>query len=613
MLELIMASLFGVAMILGIILASLWFISKHHRIFFALLPLLFVLPFTFQAFDIGNNPPPQPFPLFASMAAGFLGYLGYWPKMLQQLTDHTGQWASLISVLILVVINQLLWGSLVVFCLPAFTLALFVIGESLLQDFQIRKENQALGKQLESKTLAVGLDIATGLPNRLAFSERIDKWLVINPEQPLNVIVFKLTQFQLLNSLIGHHNADLVKVQLISRLKKCLHDQPELVLLSDSLDTAFLATLGGVDFTLALHDDGKHFATEKLLSKLTEAVKEPLVVNATAVDVGVDFGVSTYPEQGLTATDLIEHAFMALNENRKTGKSHYYNDKLHKRMQSNRAVISQLRDDLSANKFELYVQPQVNLTNNQVEGGEVLIRWRRDEAGVLDASKFIELAEESGVIYQLSLWSLEVTISKLAEMQKQGLNQYLAVNISNKELFHSQLVESMSQLINQYGIRPDSLVVEIKESAFAINQQKALKTSRLIEQLGVKVALDEFGKDQSAISSFNRFTPFYVKVDCRNLNVTSKAERTNTFLNAIIGLAHTLKIRTIAHGIELDSTLSQLRDIECDVGQGYLFSKPFELSGFDIWLEQWRRQHGSAPVSQSNTAEEDADSTNLSD
>lgn len=602
MLEQVMASIFGVATVLCLILISFWTASRNHRIFFSVFALALILPFTFQVFIHQAPTVQQPAFLFASMAAGFLGFLGYWPKMVQQIAEHTHQWLVLVSVMILVVLNQLFIGSLVIFCLPALTLAILILIEIFNRHTQLITLNDELAHQLESKSLAVGLDISTGLPNRLAFCDRIDKWLIINPEQPLNVIVFKLTQFQLLNSLIGHHNADLVKVQLITRLKKCLQEQKGLVLLSDSIDTAFLATLGGVDFTLALHDDGKNFVTEKLLTKLSEAVKEPLVINATAAVVGIEFGVASYPEQGLSGSDLIEHAFIALNDNQKTGKSHYFNDKLQKRLQSNRAVITQLREDLSANKFELYVQPQVNLVSNDVEGGEVLIRWRRDEAGVLDASKFIELAEESGVIYQLSVWSMEVTIAKLAEMQKQGFEQYLAINISNKELFHSQLVESMSHLINQYKIRPDSLVVEIRESAFAVNQQKALKVTRLIEQLGVRVALDEFGKDQSAISSFNRFTPFYVKVDCRNLNVTSKSERTNSYLNAIIGLAHTLQIKTIAHGIELDSTLTQLRDIDCDVGQGYLFSKPFELAGFDIWLEQWRRKF-QAPTEQSDTGE----------
>ena len=588
-----MATVFGMSLVLTLCLTGFAIVLRQVRILIPMLSVAILL--AFSGLGLAQSPPmiSSPSLLFASMVLGLVGYLIYWPAMLRRLSDHLLQWLTLLGLLLLILLNQVWLNSLWIFCLPAFVLSAVVLVQFIQQFREYQSKNRDLLAQLDAKSIAIGLDLATGLPNKLAFTDRIDKWLLINPEQQLNVIVFKFTQFALLNSVIGHQNADVVKVQLITRLRNALSKNKGILLLSDSIDTAFLATLGGVDFTLAIHDNDDNFATEKLINQLKEEVKEPILVNATAVDVGVEFGVATYPQQGLNADDLIEHAYIALNHHRETGSTIYFNSKLQKRLQTNRAVIGQLREDLNHNKFELFVQPQVNLITRKVDGGEVLIRWRRDEMGVLEASKFIELAEESGVIYQLSLWCLEQTLIKLKQLQAMSLDQFLAVNISNRELFQSQFVETLSQLLDKHEVDPAGLVFEIKESAFALNQDKALKVTRLIQQLGVKVALDEFGKDHSAMSCFNRFTPCYVKVDCRSLNAQKKGDKTNTYLNAIIGMAQTLHIPTIAHGIELDSTLSQLRDIKCEGGQGYLFSKPFELSGFEIWLEQWQRQQVS--------------------
>ena len=586
----LMALIWGMAFVFSVCLLGFATILKRLKLLFPSLSVLTLLPFT--TISLLQSPVTIKFPelLFSSMTLGLIGFLLYWPAMLRQLSDYLWQWLTLIGLLILIVLNQVWFGSLWLFCLPAFALCSAVLLQLANEYRNALKEKVDLTAQLDAKSVAIGLDLATGLPNKLAFSDRIDKWLIINPEQQLNVVVFKFSQFTLLNSVLGHQNADLVKVQLITRMRNLLAKTKDLLLLSDSLDTAFLATLGGVDFTLAIHDNDDNFATEKLINQIRQVVKEPLLINATAVDVGIDFGVATYPQQGLTADDLIEHAYIALSHYKQTGKTVYFNKQLQKKLQSNRAVVGQLREDLANNKFELFVQPQINLLTNRVDGGEILVRWRRDEMGMLEASKFIELAEESGVIYQLSLWSLEQTIIKLAQLKTLNLPQFLAVNISNRELFQSQLVESLGHLLDKYQINPDKLVFEIKESAFAQNQDRALKTTRLIQQLGVKVALDDFGKDQSAMSCFNQFTPYYVKVDCRSLNATKKSDKTNTYLNAIIGMAQTLHIPTIAQGIELESTLAQLKDIRCEGGQGYLFSKPFELKGFDVWLEQWQRQ-----------------------
>lgn len=552
--------------------------------------LLSQLTLSFYLLLFMSQPSDSPhYLLFGALILALIGVGCYWRDMFRRVHNHLMPWTLVLVSIAVVLVNQLLFSSLTLFMLPIWLCSLAIVCYQFYALKQMTQTVSLATERLTKSEIAIGLDLSSGLPNKLAFTDKIDKRLMVNPNLLLNVVVLKLTQFDLLNSLIGHQNGDLVKLQMATRIRKILSQSPHISLLSEDQQTAFLATLGGVDFCFAVNDQGDQYVTEKLLVAIRNVINEPLLINATAVDVGVKFGVAKHPAHGGTVEQLLEHAYLALSHHNESSNSVFFDPKLENKLHVNRAVIGQLREDLRQNKFELFVQPQIDINNNRVEGGEVLIRWRRDDRGILAADKFIDLAIESGVIYQLSIWTFKSTIQKLAEMQKQGLDQYLAVNVSNKELFHTQLVETISQFLNQFDAPPERLVIEIKESAFAVDKERALKVTRLLSQLGVKIGIDEFGKDQSALSCFNQFTPCYVKIDCQSLNSNKGGDKTNTYLNALIGVARHLQIKTIAQGIELDSTIKQLKDVECDGAQGYYYSKPFELSGFDVWLEQWQK------------------------
>lgn len=588
MLEYVLLGVFTSSILLVLILLFACLTLKQSKILLPIVPTIFAALFSFscllQPIDV------NPILLIGAISFSLVGTIIYWREMLTSPTENIPAWLLITVSLLVIVVNQLFVHSVTLFLLPPLLFSVLVITELFIHHGQQTQELADLEQQIEKHKTTSGMDLAIGLPNKLAFADRINKWLLINPPQKLNIVVFKLTEFDSLNRLIGHGNADIVKAQLVTRLKQQTMQNKDLLLLSQLNGNASMASLGGVDFVVAVNESDSNFGTEKLVKQLSNSISEPLVVNATALNVGVEFGIASYPQQGITAEELIEHAYIALNQREQLDTSMYFDPSFEAQQNTNRLIISQLREDINNNKFELYVQPQVNLTTNQVMGGEVLVRWRNNEQGIMEANQFIDLAEQSGVIYQLSLWGFEQAIKKLAEPNQAQMPQYLAVNVSNKELFQDELVEAVCRLLDQYSVNPAKLVVEIKESAFAANQNRALKVSHLLQQKGIKVALDDFGKDQTAISCFASFTPYYVKVDCRGLNTAKRSDKNNTYLNAIIGLAKSLGIPTIAQGIEMETTLSQLQDIECDLGQGFLFSKPFELTGFDIWLEQWQRQ-----------------------
>ena len=525
--------------------------------------------------------------LLLSIMVAFFGGLLYWRLMLNNPFGYIYHWFALMLSLLLLVFNQVVFKTLSLFTIPALVFGMAGVVELLLEYHRKLKYAVELELRTHKKNMAIGWDLATGLSNKLAFSDTLDNWLLINPDKKLNVIVFKLTQFELLNRLVGHNNSDLVKTQLISRMKRLLLNDPALLQLSANTEAARVATLGGVDFVIAVTDYEAKQVTERLVKQLYEKINEPLMIDATVVDVGIQFGVASYPEQGLNSSELIENAYVALHaQSNNSTKNIYFEAPLEQEGRARRLLLAQLHQDLSDNKFELYVQPQIKLSSNAVIGGEVLIRWRRDDGYICEATNFIQLAEESGLIYSLNLWTLKQSIKQLAQLKRAGFEGSLAINLSNKELFQPELVETITNNLEKYHVAAERLVIEIKESAYELNQSRDQDICTLLQKLEVKIALDDFGKAQSLLFSFNHFKPHYVKVDCKSLNSMSPSKQDNTYVNAIIGMMQSLNIKVVAQGVETNRAKSQLLDIQCDYAQGYLFSKPFELTSFDDWLSQ---------------------------
>ncbi|MUH72676.1 GGDEF domain-containing phosphodiesterase [Psychrosphaera haliotis] len=529
--------------------------------------------------------------LASSLAAVLFCVPLIWKDMLFNIVDHSYQWGFLIVIVSLLLLNHLLLNQLLIYLLMPVFVSTLILFRSIYQHGALVAKLDDMAGKLDSANVKNGFDVSTGLPNKTGFSQQVEKWLYQNSSESLDIIAFKFTRFAELNRLIGHNHADIVKLQLISRLKKKLEKVAEIVTLTNEPLSTVFASAGGVDFLMAIKKDTNVYATEHIIDLLSNSISEPIVVDATAVDIGVDFGVSSYPEQGHAIESLIENAFLALEQPDKQSHSIYFDNSQTAKLLAKKSIISQLKNDLNTDRFVVYVHPQIDLKSKKVLGGELLVRWNREGEGIVSAREFIELAEQSGIIYQLNMWTIEKAIQALAILKSNDSPQTLSVNISNRELLQSHLVESILNFLDEYMVEPSKLIVEIKESAFAENKTKALKVTRLLAQSGIKVAIDDFGKDLSALETFSHFTPYYVKVDCKHISRATKGHQLNTYINAIIGMAKSLNIPVVAQGIETEETELQLIDLNCETGQGFFYSKPFELSGFSVWVEQWRRVH----------------------
>lgn len=582
-------TLFGVNLVIACMILALILCLKKHEYWLGFLSNILAASYCFCAAQGILSPDYLPVLLLASVAAALFSIPLIWKDMLFNIVDHAYQWTFLLIVVGVLTINQLLLNQIVLFLGASILVSAIILFRSIHQHGALIRRLNIVSNELERASFKVGFDLSTGLPNKNGFEERIDKWIYVNPKVKVNIVAFKLTRFAELNRLIGHNNADLVKLQLVSRIRKKLERVAEIILLNDDNGEAYFASAGGVDFVLAIREDLNNYATENIISLLDGSVNEPIVVDSTAVDVGIEFGVSSYPEQGNAVSSLIENAFLAMNQAHETNTSIYFDTSQHTKLLNKKTIIVQLKEDFDLGRFSVYVQPQVNIKTKEIIGGELLVRWNREGEGIVSAKEFISLAEQSGIIYQLNMWTIEKAIQTLASMKADGLKQTLSVNVSNRELLQSHMVESILSLLDEYMVPPEQLIIEIKESAFAENKSKALKVARLLQQSGINVAIDDFGKDFTAIETFNHFNPYYLKIDCRHISNSNKGSQLNTYTNAIIGVAKSLKIPVVAQGIESAETEQQLMDLECEMGQGFFYSKPFDLVGFSIWLEQWRR------------------------
>ncbi|MBZ9611215.1 putative bifunctional diguanylate cyclase/phosphodiesterase [Rheinheimera maricola] len=433
-------------------------------------------------------------------------------------------------------------------------------------------------------------DDISGFPNKFFLQQQTEQLLKRAPEQRYSLLLLKISQFEQVNQLLGHSNSNLVLAQIAQRINDHLADE-ELALTFEfrQQKPTRLCHLGAVDFVIWLNCSDKEHAAEYLADALERCIPEPMLMHGCAVEYQLHSGIANYPEHGTQLNELLERAYLALqHHNWVQGASqvfhsdmlHYTNEKL--------TLMAELRLAITERQLSLYVQPQVDMRNHQVVAAEVYIRWRHPTRGLLSPASFVALAEEMGVIYPLTQWVLNEAVAMIAKLQQADLVSKIAVNISSKDLLHDELIDSLEQLFQRYQVKPQQLMLELKESALLAEPDKARAMLHRLHRLGVELALDDFGTGFSSLAYLRQLPIRHVKVDCSFINELHKSDVSAAVTGAIIDMARNLDLGVIAEGVEEVEVEQKLVRMGCHRGQGFLYSRPFELSGFAIWLKQWQ-------------------------
>jgi diguanylate cyclase (GGDEF)-like protein len=412
-------------------------------------------------------------------------------------------------------------------------------------------------------------DPLTGLPNRVLVIDRAEQVLsrARRLGMPAVALLIDLDSFKQLNDRYGHDAGDFLLKVVATRLRAALRDGD---------------TVGRIDADqfVALLEPGSLDATPELVAeRVLEVLRQPIEMPAPAgTSVLLTASVGVAMGQRAFGSDLLRDADVALYEAKRGGGDRYvlFESAMHVSAQDRLLRQMDLREALEREEFFLLYQPMVDLPSERIIGVEALIRWRHPSRGVLSPDRFIPLAEESGVIVAIGRWVLRSACAQAAAWRKAGHTLTVAVNVSARQLERDELVDEVAEALADFALEPESLTLEITETAL---MQDAEVTARLLEQLkllGVKIAVDDFGSGYSSLAYLRQFPVDALKIDRAFVSDLESSAESRVLAHTLIELGKTLGLQTVAEGIEQPRQLDLLRDESCDMGQGFLFAGPLE-------------------------------------
>lgn len=410
-------------------------------------------------------------------------------------------------------------------------------------------------------------DPLTNLPNRFLFTDRLQQALLRAPwnKRLVAVLFIDLDRFKVINDIQGHAVGDQLLKAVAEKLKLCVRDG----------DT--VGRLGGDEFVLILDDVAVPEDVPKITPKILQELSEPIHVEEQALIISASIGIALYPNDGEDVETLLENADTAMYRVKEQGGNNFqfYSPELSLKASKKRALETDLRWAIERDEFRLHYQPKVDLTTGEVVGVEALVRWEHPALGLISPSEFIPLAEETGLIVPIGEWVLRTACAQNKTWQKAGLPSILvAVNLSGRQFYQRNLIETISQVIDRTGLNPEYLELELTENVFMENADAAVMRLQELDAMGVKISIDGFGTGYSSLSYLSRLPVSSLKIERHFVRHIATDLGYVSIVNAIITLAHSLKMKVIAEAVEDLDQLESLRSLKCDQMQGYFCSKP---------------------------------------
>ncbi|WP_050179607.1 putative bifunctional diguanylate cyclase/phosphodiesterase [Domibacillus robiginosus] len=454
------------------------------------------------------------------------------------------------------------------------------------KQFKLEYLNKELkGKNQEFQKIDF-YDLLTGLPNRRMLNKYLEKELLQHSQnkQQLAVLFLNLGRFQLVNDELGYHAGDLLLQQVGQRL------------ISAAGQNGFVARQGGDEFVLILENTNK----EQILKVKDHILCEftvPFIFNQKKYFITPRLGISMYPGDSQKVETLIKHADTAMYVAKESSSINYsfytsaHEDVLNRKLK----LRNDLQFAIQNKELHVYYQPKVNLNTRGIIGMEALLRWEHPELGSISPAEFIPLAEESGLIVTLGKWVLKAACEQNRKWQNSGFPlMKMAVNVSIYQFEDKRFIKDIKEIVSETEMDPQFLELEITESIIQ-NVKKVLPIVKELKQLGVKVSIDDFGTGYSSLSVLNQLPIDYLKIDQSFVKEALSNSCISVILKTTIQMGYNLKFDLIAEGIETEQQAAFLLENGCQIGQGYLFSKPLPPNKIDELLgvshNQLREKH----------------------
>jgi len=411
-------------------------------------------------------------------------------------------------------------------------------------------------------------DMLTDLPNRVAFMEHLTQAIDRKAANPVNhfaVLFLDLDRFKIINDSLGHVVGDKLLVAIAGRL------------LSSVRPGDIVARLGGDEFTVLLNKSGDVKEVARIAERLHSQIAAPFKIDNYEVFTTASIGVIIADDLPREADDFLRDADTAMYRAKEAGKARYeiFDRDMHAHNLNVLQLETDLRHAVERNEFEVYYQPIVDLGTGNVREFEALIRWRHPLHGLISPDTFIRVAEETGMIIPIGQWIIEKACSHTAEWQKTSdVLLSTSVNLSAKQLVHPHLCSQVKEVIENSGLDPRQLKLEVTESTVMDNSERSLSVLSELAGLGVALSTDDFGTGYSSLSYLHRFPFSRLKIDRSFIAKMDQDEKSAAIVKTILMLGENLGIEVVAEGIETAFQLASLRSLGCRLGQGYIFSEP---------------------------------------
>lgn len=435
-----------------------------------------------------------------------------------------------------------------------------------------RKMDEARIEQLAN------FDHLTGLPNRRMLNERLNYAISLaqRNDEKLAVMFIDLDNFQNINDSLGHNIGDSYLIEIANRLKESVRDE----------DT--VSRLGGDEFILVFPGNDAD-AAALVAEKLLTAIARPCDIDQHELLNTASIGIAIYPDDGNSLDELVKNADTAMNRLKQSSRNAYcfFTQEMQAHSVRNAQLVSALRQALARNELQLHYQPQVSLRDGSVVGAEALLRWQHPELGVISPAEFIPLAEESGLIIPIGEWVLRTAAQQMKEWLAAGLSDMVvAVNISAIQFRQPMLPELVTRILDEADLSSNHLELELTEAVAMDDPQGAVQMMDKLHERGIRLSIDDFGTGYSSLSYLKRFKVYKLKIDQSFVRDLTEDPEDKAIVTAIINLASSLGMQTIAEGVETAGQLAYLRLQGCDEVQGYYFSKPLPATEFETYLHQ---------------------------
>ncbi|MGZ4030766.1 MAG: bifunctional diguanylate cyclase/phosphodiesterase [Tumebacillaceae bacterium] len=442
---------------------------------------------------------------------------------------------------------------------------------------------QIYTKELRDKTeenlFQANHDSLTGLPNRRYFREILQTALkqAEQSNEQLAVMFIDLDRFKNINDTLGHSVGDVFLQQVAIRLADCLPDG------------GTISRHGGDEFTLILPHVGEMREAEEVAERIIETMTDPYHLLGHELFSSISIGISMYPSDGDDLDTLIKNADMAMFLAKEQGGNNFkiYNTKLNESAHERMVLETKLRKAVERGELQLNYQPKLDLATNRITGMETLVRWNNPDLGFISPGVFIPVAEETGLIVEIGEWVLRTACAQNKAWQDAGYAPLrVAVNLSARQFVNHDLVQTVRNVLQETGLDPNWLELEITESILMQNTEEIIATLHVFKQMGIQIAIDDFGTGYSSLSYLKRFPIDSLKIDQSFVRDITDDLNDAEIATAIISLGHSLNLKVIAEGVETTAQQNFLVGKLCDEMQGYLFSRPLTTGDFEKLLQR---------------------------